>query len=272
MRILDLARAYKRQWRHGVLPAATARQLYPRGVVFVHVPKCGGTSVEQGLRAAYPLSRFRIHAEGSATVTAALWDQGEPTTRDLLGGASEVRTMVLKYALGCGYACITGHAPLARGVIGAFRESHDFVTILRDPISRFKSHYMYSFRNGRHGSIEEPIEDFISTDRARDLGSLFLKYYSLENTYRPFDAAKAIESAKATLSEMSVVGFVDQMDAFADDLVKLGRKVRIGHANKGANEGGKKQIFTPEVMAEVEALCAADLEVYRWARERFARG
>lgn len=248
-------------------------KLYSRGIVFIHVPKCGGTSVDFALRRAYPFNRLRVNAEGSGKAAHALWPDGEPTIRDGLGAASEIRTNVLKYALGCGYSCITGHAPLATGMIEGFSASHDFITILRDPVSRFKSHYRYSHNTGRHGDIVEPIDAFLDTPRARDLGRLFIKYYGLVDIYKPFDEMAAIESSKQTLNQMSAVGFVDRMDNFSARVAQLsGSRIRIGHVNRGAGDSTGADPFSPEVVERIKALCAPDIEIYNWARREFADG
>ncbi|MDB5441078.1 MAG: hypothetical protein JWM33_3505 [Caulobacteraceae bacterium] len=264
-----LVRAGLRQLRQGLPNAEFTRSIYPRGAVFVHVPKCGGTSVEEGLRRAYPLSRIRVDSERSAAAAKALLPDGAPT-RDVLGAASLMRSHVLEYVLGCGYACITGHAPLRRGVIEAFGDRYGFVTLLRDPVARFKSHYAYSYRSGRHGEIAEALPEFLDTPRARDIAQLYLKYFALIEPGREVVADAAITQAKATLNGLAVVGFVDDMTGFADDLTSaLGRKVNIGHANQGQRKNKTQVEFPAELEDRIRALCAPDIEIYAWARQRF---
>lgn len=264
-----LLRAGLRQLRQGLPNAEFTRSLYPRGAVFVHVPKCGGTSVEEGLRRAYPLSRIRVDSERSAAAAKALLPAGAPT-RDVLNAASVMRSHVLEYVLGCGYACITGHAPLRPGVIDAFGERYGFVTLLREPVARFKSHYAYSFRSGRHGEIAEALPEFLDTPRARDIAQLYLKYFALIEPGQDFDTGAAVIQAKATLERLAVVGFVDDMPGFAASLTSaLGRKVEIGHANKGEKKNKTSVEFPPELEDRIRALCAPDIEIYAWARERF---
>lgn len=261
-----------RQWRQGLPNDEFVRGAYGRGVVFVHVPKCGGTSVEEALTSAYPLSRVRVDSERSAAAAKAVLPAGS-TTREVLVAASRMRSHVLEYMLGCGYGCITGHAPLRPQMLEAFGDYHAFVTLLRHPVARFKSHYAYSFRSGRHGEIAEPLEAFLDTPRARDIAELFLKYFALGETGAPFDRASAIAQSKATLEKMAVVGFVDDMDGFAADLTRsLGRPIKIGHANRGEGKNRTPVDFPPELDSRIEALCAADLEIYDWARARFGKG
>lgn len=269
MSIKGLARAAWRQWRQDLPQPELVRMFYPRGIVFVHVPKCGGSSVEEGLRKAYRYSRFRVDSERSAAGVRATLGQVAPV-RDTLIGASIMRSHVLHYALACGYACITGHAPLRPGMMEAYDASHAFVTILRDPVERFKSHYAFSHGSGKSGHIEEDLEAFLDTPRATDIGQLYLKYFGLVETGSAFDTARAVEAAKQTLDQMSAIGFLDRMDGFAEALGAIrGRPVNIGHANKGTARRKDRVEFSPAVVARIEAICAPDIEIYNWARARF---
>lgn len=268
----SILRALVRQFRQELPQPEMVRRLYPRGTVFVHVPKCGGTSVEMGLRAAYRWSRFRVDSERSAAGAKAVLGP-EAAVRDALIMGSVMRSHVLHYALACGYACITGHAPLRPGMMEAYAGSHAFVTILRDPVERFKSHYAFSYQSGRHGHIEEPLEAFLETPRAEDIGRLFVKYYGLVETGAGYEVGAAVARSKETLEKMEAIGFLDRMDEFAAALTRVrGKTVSIGHANKGEARRKAPVALTPGIERRIRELCAPDIEIYEWARSRFAEG
>lgn len=268
---MDVAALVKKAKRFIKTGKLSSGQPYARGIVFVHVPKCGGTSVGRALRPAFVRSRMRINAESSTAAVSAINAAETLTVRDVLIRSTRINTAVLQYALGNGAQCITGHAPLTPGLIDAYSGSHDFVTILRDPVDRFKSSYTYAHKSGRYGNVDEDIEAFLETARARDFGSLFIKYYGLVDFYGDYDADEAVASAKATLSQMSAVGFVDRMEDFSNQLCALtGKDLKIGHENRGASKAHKSRVFAPEIEARIAQLCARDMEIYNWAREAFA--
>lgn len=248
-----------------------ADSLYGNGVVFVHVPKCAGTSVENALRGLYRFSRVVIHPEISFTA-ASLGAANEMSRHDLLNRASRFRQMLLPYHLATGVKCITGHAPLAQGVIDSYRSSHRFVTVLRDPVERFISHYSFSYKSRHHGRIDEPLQAFLDTPRAQATGVLFLEYFSETVPGERYEFATAIQKAKENLEKMAVVGFVEELDRFALDVSRcLGRGLRIGHSNKTRDRNLSGHIEVgPEQRRRIEELCAPDIEIYHWARSRFA--
>lgn len=266
-----LARAAWKQFQQDLPQPELVRMFYPRGIVFVHVPKCGGSSVETALRSAYRYSRIRVDSERSAAGAKATLPEGA-AVRDTLISASVMRSHVLHYALACGYACITGHAPLRNNMIEAYQGSHAFVTILRDPVARFKSHYAFSYQSGRHGHIGEALDAFLDTPRARDIGTLFIKYFGLVEPGADYDVAAAVARSKETLAKMEVVGFLDRMDAFAEGVGRIrGKRIAIGHENKGVARRAEKMQFTEAQEARIREVCAPDIEIYEWARERWAK-
>lgn len=270
MAIHQMSRALWKHWRQDIPQPSIVKLFYRRGVVFVHVPKCGGSSVEKSLRSAYPLSRIRIDSERSAAAVQVAAGGGL-TVRETLQAASVMRSHVLHYVLGAGYACITGHAPLRPGLIDRFSGSHGFVTILRDPTERFKSHYRFNnsvTQGGQYGHISEPIEAFLETPRAQDFGRMFIKYFAEVETGLDYDLNVAIETSKRTLGKMELVGFVDRMDLFAKGVSAIrGRTILIGHENKGDEKNSKP--FSESVERRIREICAPDLEIYQWARSKF---
>ena len=262
-----------RDLKNGNPPKALADKIHERGIVFVHVPKCAGSSVEAALRPHYRLSRKLIDPEISFEAAAKeLGLTADDSNRHhILQRASEMRRTLLHFHLAQGVKCLTGHAPLGPRTIQAFAPSHDFVTLLRDPVERFKSHLAYNLNGGGgHGGINEGLDEFLRRPRARTMGALYVKYFSGESMEADFSDSRLIEAAKENLSQMAVIGFVEDMDNFADDLTCLTtHRVEIGRYNP--TEAGKKQSlrFSDEQLARIEFLCTPDRAIYDWAREKF---
>lgn len=264
---LDRLRTIRAEWRDARGLSSIARRLYGRGVAFVHVPKCAGRSVERALRRSYRWSRGHTHAGATFDHAARLRD-GPADQQSLLWEATGQRAEIYAYHLALGVKCVTGHAPVSQALIDAYGGTHAFVTVLRDPVARFVSHYRYSYRSGGHGAIELQLCDFLDTPRARTFGSIYLKYFA-----HGAAEAEAERAARRCLDAFEVVGFLDDLPGFETALRRrLKRRVRIGHVNAGPGGAGRGPGAEIEgaLRRRIEEICAPDIAIYHWARSRWA--
>ena len=249
-------------------PVGLAAQRYPRAFVFVHVPKCGGSSVEAALRRARPLGRRLIGPDETYRAAAALLGtdpDDQASQHAVLIRASELRRDLLHLHLAEGARLVTGHAPLGARTLDAFPHA-DFVTVMRSPRARYRSHLAFNAgpRAG-HGHSTMSAARFLDTPRARVMGALYVKYLAGLPMDADLTTQAAIDAARRTVDRLALVGFTDEMDAFAADASRLlGARVRIGHENRG------EAAPLPEALADrIHALCAPDDQVYAHARARF---
>ncbi len=265
-----------RDLKNGEAPKRLADRLYERGIVYVHVPKCAGSSVERALRSKYRLSRKLIDSE--ASFSAAAKELGVSPDDDnrhaILQSASEMRRNLLHYYLAKGVKCITGHAPLGVNTLAAYSETYDFATVLRNPEQRFHSHLAYNLNGGGgHGAIHEDIDAFLARPRAITMGALYVKYFSGLAMNDDFSTRAAIEASQKALEKMAVVGFVDDLDDFADDLTCLtGNQITIGLHNPTEKTRKQALQLNDAQKARIKLLTAPDREIYDWARKRFFGG
>ena len=240
-----------------------------RGLVFVHVPKCGGVSVERALRRARPVGRRLIGPEETYEAARVLLGAGddEADRHAVLARASETRRDLLHLHLAEGATLITGHAPLGAHTLDAYGAGYDFVTVMRGPAERMRSHVAYNKTGAAgHGRSDLTVTRFLETDRARVMGALYVKYLSGLPMSADLTSQAAIDAARRTVDRLSLVGFTDEMDRFARGLSALtGRRVRVGHANRGEGPA-----LPAGALDRIEALCAPDAAVYAHARARFA--
>lgn len=117
---------------------------YKFGIVFTHVPKCGGSSVETALFRHYRFSRERIYPIEArhAQRAAGRAPKGQPPDIEALA----FRELLLAYALNRGVKCVTGHNPLSPALRKNFAPDWKFITILREPVSRFCSQLRAALR------------------------------------------------------------------------------------------------------------------------------
>src|SRR5689334_19148948 len=141
-------------------------KLDAKRIAFFHAPKCGGTSVHRWLATAFggPAGLDPIAAEAAA--------------RTLGVSSFEMREAVLAYFVKRSRArFISGHYAYSRRAFAGHEHEFDLITILRNPIDRFLSHYYYNrFKDERnHFPIECDLQDWLEIDQARAAATVFTK-------------------------------------------------------------------------------------------------
>ncbi len=249
---------------------ALADRIRPRGLVFHHVPKCGGTSVGMSIRRKYLLSQAGIVPAPSFHAVGSLFASDDRLA--ILQHAKEFREKMLLYHLHCGVKCVSAHVRFSTVAYREFNETHGFVTILRDPVERYISHFFYGTGRDGHMSIDEPLEKFVETEEGRLYGAAYCDYFSGLGAFDDYRTAEAIARAKKNLGLFAVVGFLDDLPGFCDGIRhQFGFRPRIGHLNRGqtARAGAGREIPRP-ILDRIEKLCAPDREIYEHARKEFS--
>ncbi len=252
----------------GKAAALSLLNRYPR-IVFVHVPKCAGQAVRDSLYdAVYPAllrsTRLYCKIDVFASVSAA----------NLLGvDAMTCRQAVLIHALSDPFTrYVAGHIFADPAVVEQFSE-WKFVTVLREPTSRFISAYVFNrYMPFVPSKIECNFADFLETDRARLQGSRMTQYFSGMSGGELEERPEAgIAAALQNLDRFLSVGFVDDLGNWERNISgALGRRVRVRRQNSSPRPDLRLELEqSPELRGRVEELCAIDREFYASARARF---
>lgn len=241
---------------------------YQAGVVFTHVPKCGGSSLEAALFRHYRFSRERIFPIEARQALRTI--DGAPTAPFPGIEAFNFREQLVAYALHRGVKCVTGHNPLSPALRQAFTPDWKFITILREPVSRFCSGLRYAHRSGVETSINEDFDRFLETPRARWFGAYYVGYFG---GWRDLDekiTQSAVDAARKMILDLDAVGFLDRLPEFQKDLRRLlGADIKIGHKNRTKDRATSWDgEFTDNQMEKIRALCRPDIEIYEYVRER----
>jgi len=232
-------------------------------VVFHHVPKCGGTSVGRALRKRYLFSQTTIIPESSYRAFAAF--TGRNDRQQLLIDVLDLREQMLLYWLYEDVKCISAHVRFSQTAYDLFSENYKFITVLREPVARFISHYFWSHnRSGAHARIEEDFAAFLQTDRAARLGATYVEYFCGLGKDADLRSSDTISTAIKNLRNFDVVGRLDDLEKFKSDLRNhLGIALSIGHENQMRQPRAlKADVVTSELRQKVEQLCAPDLTVW----------
>jgi hypothetical protein len=235
----------------------------PQKVVFHHVPKCGGTSVGRALRWRYLLSQGSVTPESSFRAFEAF--TGREDREKMLVDVLDLREQMFLYLLFEGVSCVSLHVRYSEHANKLFRDQYKFITILREPVSRFISHYFWSYgKQHAHGRIEESIEDFIQTERAKRLGATYSIYFSGFPSTADFTSSDAVQAAIANLKKFDVLGKLDNLPLFSENIKKeLRVRIRIGHENSSRRTSSDvKKAISPEVRQKIIELCQPDIQIW----------
>jgi hypothetical protein len=240
-------------------------------VVFHHVPKCAGTSVARALRLRYLASQTGIFSGASFYAASAF--HPNRTTLQVWPQVLDLREQILVYHMYSRFRCIAAHVQFSECAYERFANTYKFITVLREPVSRYISHYFWDL-NGieEWARITVGIDAFIESEMGARYGTLFGEFFSGLPSDSDFGSPQAVEAAKRNLDKFAVVGFLDDMPRFEQDLKReLGVSIAIRHQNKSkVQDQTKKKLVTQEIRQRITELCAPDIEIYNYAKAKFA--
>ncbi|WP_039962356.1 hypothetical protein [Rhodopirellula europaea] len=115
-----------------------------------------------------------------------------------------------------------------------------------------------------HAGVEEPIDQFFETQRAKRLGATCVEYFSGLPSSVDIFAPRAIELAIDYLRRLDGVGRLDDLASFKE-LVRdqLGVALRIGRENTARKKSGSdKMNLAPGLRERIEMQCTPDLAAW----------
>lgn len=233
------------------------------------MPRCGGTSLRAALREAYASlavwkDRRRVATVGNTACVRAAEQLDVPEL--------ELRSQVLHYLLaGPAHRLVQGHAPASASVLDHHADAWSFLTVLRDPVERWTSHYFYDRYKDRDdfGAIDADLASFLDTDRAQRMGRAHVDYLAAEATLEEAGTAP-VEAALANLDRFAAVGFLDDLGAFARRVEReVGVELDVDHRNRNPAGRSERERELAGHRERIRKLCEPDLRLYERARERF---
>ncbi len=248
-------------------------------IVFIHVPKCGGTSVDYAIRKQYPLFR-KISFAGvnpAASLKAVSMINDKDPFEDDYYEVLKFREQILWYHL-ChrNISYIHGHFNFSLKAYDSFKDQFKFITILRDPVERWISAFFYNnYRGENPWTVNKDIYEYLDSDIGKLQGHEYVKkfYGSIEKNI-DFGSIDAIEKAKSNLEKFSLVGVLEKLEFFVEKFRdRFGIKLKIPLKNRGPKSSKYKgRLIRPDVKAKVEQFCQPDIEIYQHVKNRFLKG
>ena len=236
-------------------------------VVFIHIPKCAGTSLRHAVSRSLDECGLENHLSARVETRASV-KAAEILKRDV----QLVREQLLLYFMAdpsCRF--ISGHFSFSELAYQQFSKEWSFIILLRHPVERWLSHFFFNrFKKGSHTRINMELADFLNTERARELGSEYVRRLApATRQINPVDTF-SISQALENLERLAMVGLVEKLDEFSVDFEKhFHLNIDFPHMNRNpAPERLLAALRNTELLRKVEDLCQPDLKIYDAATRR----
>lgn len=236
---------------------------------FMHIPKSGGSSIHEALRAVIPMHQHTAYVEAVPTRRAAsiyLSDKNDPQLVHEDGSRCkelfDLRDYQLLAHMAHNDALIYGHVLFSNKADKHFGDRYKYITILRDPVERVISNYRSAIYDKYFiGSLDEYLE----SDVARRHAYLNLRYFSGIAEIHEGKELDAMIEAKQNQDKFSVIGFLDDLNQFCSRFFDVfGAKLTVRHYNPSKS---RTILPTSDQMRKLEELCQYDIALYERAKE-----
>jgi hypothetical protein len=248
-------------------------------ICFLHLEKCGGTSVRSAIeRAQMHWKRWKrpeVRVGAHASIAAA---------RRLGRPSYAFREHILYYQLARDdVPFVTGHVQLDKELIEAHRTKWRFVTLLREPVQRWISYYFfnrYKAPSTDFNRIDEPLEAFLDTPDGRFRGQDYVRLLTSDGD-RLFQngsgregmpSDEQINDAKRTLDAFDVAGVLEDVPGFVDRFdERFGVRLKMGRKRTSpASRSQRERQLSPEVRQKIRKICRPNMAVYEHLRDTLA--
>jgi hypothetical protein len=123
------------------------------------------------------------------------------------------------------------------------------------------------------GTIGSDLKDYLKSDNAKSQGYEIVKFLGGSSAEDNYASPRAIERAKRNLDKFHIVGVLERLDDFAAKFrARFGVDLKLRTLNESPVSAGEREsAITEEIRKRIEEICRPDLEVYRYAVEKFVK-
>lgn len=252
-------------------------------IFYLHVPKCGGISTRTAIKSCYLtfnvandknlVDLVSTAAFNAAQINANQTNLSSDTTNDFQ--VLKFRENLLLY-----YMCqdrtkyIAGHFTFSEVAYENFKHKFSFITMLRDPVKRWVSAYLYNrFKQLGHRKIDKDIMEYLDSDFSQTQGYEYVKFIGGVVDTGNYSSDDAINKAKDNLHKFKVVGCLEYQNDFVKQFQEqFGIKLQVPHVSPSNQRHIKpKHIIDQETEDRIREICRPDIEIYNYALSNFVR-
>ena len=121
--------------------------------------------------------------------------------------------------------------------------------------------------------MEDDIKTFLQSDFGKSQGYEYVKFIGGIDNNRDYTSKQAIDRAKENLSKFDIVGSLENQEIFFKQIKnRFGVTLNISKKNLNPkNRSFIESVITEEIKENIEKICKPDLEIYKYALDRFLR-
>ncbi|WP_462164584.1 hypothetical protein [Pseudoalteromonas xiamenensis] len=261
-------------------------------IAFIHIAKCGGISVDSALRSllAQPqqprLCRTTSIAASIATYKGLL--NSIDDTCDFSEHHLKMLKGILNHFLTLNHQYISGHWPVDSTLINNFSQDTDFITLLRDPVARFKSNYIFNKLsnpllimkpNNQHtDDVIAEARDIIFGRRGWQMANTQTAYIVGQYPKNVDDCQNLQRQFQLNIKKFKLVGFLDEIANFESQFKSIyGMRLEVKEKNKTSSQKKadgknivsilKNYLSEPDVEKHIREICRFEVENVEKAKE-----
>jgi hypothetical protein len=243
---------------------------FKHNICFVHIPKCGGTSINYAIKRRYVTLDKRRDGEINSYSHKALHNAarilGEKSNYNILRMQHEV----LLYLMGIQKqtaSLIMGHIPFSKTAYNEFHDRYAFVTILRNPVDRWLSEYTFNkFKESGFRKHTTPIDinEYVDSDYGKAQGGQYGLWLGGLREDKDYTSKDAVQKAIEHIPLFSVIGCLENLEDYKERFYdRFGTRLIIEKKNVNPRPVGYiEDTITDELRRKIENICESDLEIY----------
>lgn len=238
-----------------------------KNICFVHIPKCGGTSIRSGMKRSWLnlVINRKTSLDHPASALAA-----ESYGKDIL----TYREELLRYFLfGNSSKYVFGHFKCTDETRRLFQENWYFITLLRDPVKRWLSHYYfdrYRTRNVHYNTSDLPIDRYLASKEGLQNARIYARHFSNYKIGEEI-TSQHVSDAVENILGFDVYGILENLESFAKNYKsKTGVSLKIKNKNKNPKKNYVRESISNELQQRVVELCQYDLQIYNQIKSRLS--
>jgi hypothetical protein len=252
--------------------------------VFMHIPKCAGTSLYHSLDRAYSYF-WNGYISGPASrqdlveLTSGCLERTH-TSESLIYGLRQ-RELMQRARNGC--RIIAGHVPISDVIYNKLNEQYRFITVIRDPVARWKSAWSFRYfinhlpkrtMEVEGAGLDAMLDQYMTTDDVEMESTIFVDFFAGRGFRESLDSyGTAILNAQ----NFDLIGDVCAYDPFINQFSQM---LKLNLVANQANQTRRKSTSPfmydyAQVMecldrreSEIEKLCIRDIEFSNEIRGR----